>query len=312
MERFSLSLRVTAGVAGCVLLLGACSAPPSDREAATDQPQASPVAQKDQGAEVLGTRRYHRTRVAVIGDFGMATPAEHWVSKRIKAWAEANRIHALGTTGDNIYPAGHPDSFQAAWHEPYGWVDRKGLLKVASLGNHDHGTDDGRPVMELLDMPRRRYKQHLRYVDIFVLDSNLSGSDDQKDWLRRGLNDSNARWQVVLFHHPPFSCGEHGSDLAARAAFNRILKRKGADLVLNGHEHSYQRFKETGGVTYVVTGGGGAMLYTLGACPADTPKRIVKNDDNYHYVRLIVSGSRLKVRAVTAGGRILDRFGLTH
>lgn len=311
-----LSLRhLTAALLALALVLGACATGPrnSERSAPVENGTASPRqdAETEENVQVLGKRMQHRTRLAVIGDFGTGSTAEHDVARQVKRWANHTRVAGLVTTGDNIYPDGHPDTFDRGWHEPYGWVDRRNITKVASLGNHDYRTDEGVPVMGLMDMPRRRYKQHFRWVDVFVVDSNQPSSDAQKRWLRRGLMNSKARWQIVAFHHPVFTCGQHDNGTVMRQAFNRILKRHGADLVLNGHEHSYQRFEKRGGVTYVVTGGGGAGLYSLGACPGWFPDRAVANDTRHHFVKLIVRRSRIGLLAVAPGGDVLDRHTLS-
>jgi len=81
---------------------------------------------------------------------------------------------------------------------------------------------------------------------------------------------SAARWKVAVFHQPAYSCGTHGSSPEVQREWVRLFQRSGVDLVLNGHDHDYQRFAPIGGVTYVVTGGG-AELYEVGDCPAGTP-----------------------------------------
>ena len=64
-----------------------------------------------------------------------------------------------------------------------------------------------------------------------------------------------------VFHRPPYSSGFHGSDAQLQQAFGPIFEQRGVQLVINGHEHNYERlvpWRETGpqAVTYVVTGGG--------------------------------------------------------
>jgi 3',5'-cyclic AMP phosphodiesterase CpdA len=73
---------------------------------------------------------------------------------------------------------------------------------------------------------------------------------------------------VAFFHHPPWSSGEHGSQLAVRREFGPLFERYGVDLVLTGHDHNYERSKPmrgsevasapTQGVSYLVVGSGGA------------------------------------------------------
>lgn len=87
---------------------------------------------------------------------------------------------------------------------------------------------------------------------------------------------SGAPWIVTVFHHPPYSRGPHHSDLAIRADWVPLLEQHGVDVVLNGHNHNYQRthpllghtatqtnttdYEEGEGIVYVTTGNGGRKL----------------------------------------------------
>lgn len=114
--------------------------------------------------------------VAVVGDFGTGGIDERAVARRIRAWVEAVDADALVTTGDNVYPAGDPSQFEAAWTIPYGWVAGRDMRVIASLGNHDVKTALGKHVMHLFDMPARRYLMSVGPVDYIVLDATRSGS----------------------------------------------------------------------------------------------------------------------------------------
>ncbi|HEY1557220.1 MAG TPA: metallophosphoesterase family protein [Kofleriaceae bacterium] len=81
-----------------------------------------------------------------------------------------------------------------------------------------------------------------------------------------------ARWKVLMNHQPLWSTGAtHGSNLTLQASWGPAIDQAAIDLVLNGHEHSYQiSYPLLGGVvqpsnatgtTYVVAGGAGAQLY---------------------------------------------------
>ncbi len=103
-------------------------------------------------------------------------------------------------------------------------------------------------------------------------------------------------------------CRDHAVQLhRAREKFEEA----GVDLVLSGHDHNYQRFDERGGVTYVVTGGGGnSRLYELKECPADYPERLVGNAQVNHFLLVEGSARRLRVRALTGDGEVIDDFSL--
>jgi 3',5'-cyclic AMP phosphodiesterase CpdA len=110
---------------------------------------------------------------------------------------------------------------------------------------------------------------------VVVLDSTCdkveggcAADSPQVQWLRADLAASTARCTVALFHHPRFSSGEHGSDTAVAAIWDALYEA-GADLVLNGHEHSYERFApqdpqgrpdDARGIMELIVGTGGAAL----------------------------------------------------
>lgn len=249
-------------------------------------------------------------RLAVIGDYGTGDASEASVARAVRRWAQANRADALVTTGDNVYPEGQPVSFDAAWSDPYGWVEKRGLDIVASLGNHDIEEDGGASVIDLLEMPGPWYSSTIGDADLFVLDANRPSDPAQQQWLEKTLEQSDGRWKIVVFHQPAFSCAYHDGTPEIVERWVPIFERWGVDLVLNGHDHAYQRFEALNGVTYVVTGGGGASLYELDACAEGTPPRVVGDDDAHHFV--VIEGSRtvLNVKVITADGAIIDDFSL--
>jgi len=247
----------------------------------------------------------------VIGDFGIEGPEVQAVAQDVRAWVERIDADALVTTGDNVYPDGAPDDFDEAWGDPYGWVDGSGVELVASLGNHDIRTDDGAPVMELFGMPDRWYAKSIGDADLFVLDANRPENEDQLAWMKDALVASDAEWKIAAFHQPAYSCSNHDGEEDVVNAWVPQFEREDMDLVLTGHDHNYQRFEQTDGVTYVVTGGGGHPdLYDLDACPAGYPKRVAGNDQLHHFLVVQGSAERLRVRAIAVDGTIIDDFSL--
>ena len=107
-----------------------------------------------------------------------------------------------------------------------------------------------------------------RYYDIvrgsihfFFIDSDPHEPDGtdadskQAGWLRGKLAASSSPFNVVIFHHPPYSSGSEGSSEWMRWPFAQW----GVDLVLNGHSHEYERLS-IGGLPCVVNGAGGDPL----------------------------------------------------
>jgi hypothetical protein len=247
----------------------------------------------------------------VIGDFGTGSQAEHDISDAMRDWHEQFGVDAFLTTGDNIYPDGSPEYFEAAWNEPFGWVEESGIEMVASLGNHDVVHNEGKDVMELLDMPSSYYKAEVGDAEIFVLDGNEVDDARQTRWLDRSLKRSDAAWQIAVFHQPPYSCSRHGPTDEVIARWVPIFRNRGVDLVLNGHDHLYQRFREEEGVTYVVTGGGGTFLDGEGTCEGDTPRREVALGEVHHFVAVQGSPEGISARAIGLRDPVLDEFSIS-
>ena len=118
-------------------------------------------------------------------------------------------------------------------------------------------------------------------------------------------------WRVVYFHRSPYTAGgEHGSDLQVRQAFAPIFERYHVQVVISAHEHVYERsipwreyVSNGGAVTYVVTGGGGALLYPAGTGPWTAASASV-----HHYVRIWADGCTLVGEGVNLSGSVFDTF----
>jgi 3',5'-cyclic AMP phosphodiesterase CpdA len=240
----------------------------------------------------------------VIGDFGTGSATERSVATGVRLWAQADPFDALVTTGDNVYPDGAPARYDAAWHEPYGWVDDEGTDIVASLGNHDSQHGHQEDVMELLGMPSPYYARVIGDAQLFVLNGNEPEDPEQLEWLRRELARSETAWQIVVFHQPAYSCGRYEPPVEIVAEWRPFFERHDVELVLNGHDHNYQRFAPQGGVVYVVTGGGGAGLYAVRECPG----LLVHDDDKHHFLAIEGSSEELKGKVIALDGAVLDEF----
>ena len=254
------------------------------------------------------------TRIAVIGDFGSGKQGERELAATVRSDDRKAGFAALITTGDNVYPSGDPADFAAAWTVPYGWVDDAGIPVLASMGNHDRKSGKQDQVMDLLGMPGRWYDKQVGDVQVIVLDANDVANPDQTRFLDDVLaapRGPGVRWRVVVFHQPAFSCSRHQSTPAVQKAWVPLFARSDVDLVLNGHDHVYERFGPVHGVTYVVTGGAGDSLYEMRSCPKGTPEPVVAAVRR-HYVVIEASSDQLRIEAVTGQGTLLDSAVLAH
>src|SRR4029450_11391066 len=86
----------------------------------------------------------------------------------------------------------------------------------------------------------------------------------QASWLDDRLSESGPVFRAVVFHHPAWSCTPRAASRQGGQTWVPVIEDHRVTLVLNGHDHNYQRFVSGGGVTYVVTGGGGRAVLPLG------------------------------------------------
>lgn len=240
----------------------------------------------------------------VVGDFGTGTENQADVAEAMRDAAADEDANWLITTGDNFYK----NDVDEIWTEPFGWVEETGIEVVASLGNHDVETSRRRElVTEKLGIVSDWYRTEIGNAVVLVLSGNRVGDPEQLDWLVDNLEDSEDEMVLAVFHQPALSCSEHGSTPAVVDRWVPLFEDHDVDLVLNGHDHNYQHH-ERSGVTYVVTGGGGAGLYPIEACPEGTDPPITANATSHHFLVLTVREDTLDIEARSAAGEVLDRF----
>src|SRR5436190_1547376 len=243
------------------------------------------------------------TRMLAVGDFGVGGATERATGRAIKTWEASHPANLLLTLGDNDYTES-PTAFEQNWSDAFGWLGGAGVRVRGTLGNHDVRVDGGRYEFDTLRMPARHYERSRGNLDLFVLNSNTVG-DRQTAWLERRLAASTARWKIVSFHHPAYTCGGYLSNPAVVSRWVPLFRRYGVQLVLSGHDHNYQRFARSHGVTYVVQGGGGQELYSLRPCPDGYPRRAFARK-GHGFLDIVVGKDALRLRAVNLSGRVVD------
>jgi tartrate-resistant acid phosphatase type 5 len=255
--------------------------------------------------------------IAVVGDYGMGNADEAAVADLIKA----RQPLAVITTGDNIYDSSDYGRMVGSYYCRFiamapstSGCPASAMARVNSFfpatGNHDYsdaGIDMFHSYFRGLG-GRTTYSVTRGDIEFLILDSQRALDSpasmvQQRDWVRQRVRWSRAPWQVVVLHHPPYSSSiVHGSTPEFQWAFDRW----GVDLVLSGHDHSYERIVH-GGLTYIVNGSGGAELYRLGGPVAGS---VARNDSEHGALFLRSVGGRLAGVFVTVGGSPIDRFAL--
>jgi 3',5'-cyclic AMP phosphodiesterase CpdA len=243
----------------------------------------------------------------VLGDFGAGTKAQAQVARQMARWAGRHRVDGIVTTGDNVYPDGSPDLYQRVLRDPYA---KLGVPMWAALGNHDVQGGHGMEELGFLDLLQPPAAKVIPGAQLLFLNGN-DVSRAQARWLDAQLSAPGPALRIVVFHQPAWSCSYHGSTEAVDKLWVPIIEKHGVALVLNGHDHNYQRYTSAKGVTYVVTGGGGAGLYPLRFdCPG-LPKRAAAAR-RHHFVGVEIARGSLTLTAVDATGRVFDRTVLSR
>jgi 3',5'-cyclic AMP phosphodiesterase CpdA len=146
------------------------------------------------------------------------------------------------TLGDNTYPVGAMKEFTDCYDPTWGRFKER---TWPSPGNHEYYTRGALPYFRYFGERAGRgyYSIQIGSWHVISLDSNLAPGPQavQIDWLRKDLASHPARCTLAFWHHPLYSSGGHGSVPQMREAWD-LLYRAGAELVLSGHDHDYERF----------------------------------------------------------------------
>lgn len=153
---------------------------------------------------------------------------------------------------------------------------------------------------------------------------DLGALESQTRWLDETLASSKARWNIVLFHQPIYTCARPDDTEELKAAWKPIFDERGVDLVLQGHDHCYSRLTAEGGKTasakaradgqtqgpvYLVSVTGSKM-YGLNSRSASQPDRVAEDTELYQVVDVLED--RLQMRTFTATGGLYDGFDLVR
>ncbi len=215
------------------------------------------------------------TRVLVFGDSGSCDEpkkpelcVQHTVAQAMKAVCDKNTCDLGVMLGDNIYEVGVSSPTDDQFRYKYDFhYDPLGMPIYAALGNHDVGDYSIAAKKQITAQIERSdysktwrmlgeyYKFQHKDVDFFVINSN-DFDKEQLGWLRKQLQESNARWRVVYGHHPVRSNGWHGDTPKLVMELLPLLCAH-ADLYLAGHDHDLQMLDADCGIPLVVSGAAG-------------------------------------------------------
>ena len=250
--------------------------------------------------------------IVAYGDTRFTDPANEIVtnpSARRALVARIAELHpdAVILSGDLPYDGSNPDDYRVFDRETAAWRNQH-LRIYPALGNHELHKEEAREPRNwwtaFPELKRRRwYSVAFGQQYIIVLDSDLPLTEGSRQqlWLADQLHHLPAKTRYVFFslHHPPVADsieGSHSHDVRPNEkAFAAFLAKEAPEsraqfIVIAGHIHNYQRFSQDG-ITYLVSGGGGAKPYPVVRTPADLYKD--PSFPNYHYLLFHFDGKQI-------------------
>ena len=214
------------------------------------------------------------------------------------------------TAGDNVYSDGTAAEFADCFNPSWG---RHKARMFPAPGNHDYHVAGAAGYYAYFGNraggPGGYYAYTLGGWRVYSLNSEIVG-DAQVSWLRADLAANPRACVVAYWHHPLFSSGRHGNDDAVRPFWD-VLQAAGAELVINGHDHNYERFApqtpngdaSASGIREIVVGTGGAGLRPFEGTVANSEARDFSTNG---VLKLTLSASGYRWDFVPAGGSFRD------
>lgn len=216
-------------------------------------------------APLYGAASSRTARLVAAGDVASCSSDNDEATARL-----LDRLRGtVAVLGDAVYDRGTEEEFARCYHPSWG---RHRARTRPAVGNHEYGTERAAGYFRYFGRraggPRGYYGYRLGAWHVVVLNSNCGevggchAGSPQERWLRVELARRRTRCTLAYMHHPRFSSGPHGSE-SGLADLWKALARARADVVLAGHDHTYERFRRIDGMRQFVVGTGGKSHYRI-------------------------------------------------
>ena len=228
------------------------------------------------------------------------------------------------TLGDNVYDSGTLGEFANCYGPS--WGRHKARTRPAP-GNHEYNTTNAAGYFAYFgeaagDPAKGYYSYDLGPWHVVVLNSNsecttisCAAGSPQERWLRADLAANTKACTIAYWHHPRFNSGSrHGNSTAVAPLWNALYDFN-ADVILNAHEHLYERFApqspkgaadSTRGIRQFIVGTGGRSHYGIGRIKANSE---VRNASTYGVLKLTLSEGAYAWRFVPVTGATFTDSG---
>lgn len=214
-------------------------------------------------------------RFFIIGDWGAGGTFQKKVAEAMVTQAQKRKPSYIISTGDNIYPDGVHSADDIQWKTKFEMMYNHESIAVpwyAVLGNHDYRSNPDAQTEyhaknSRWNMPARYYTWSAASdIAYFMLDTQMimqKKAAEQILWFDKAMTQSQARWKIVVGHHPMRSYGHYGDSQPLLRDIKPIMEKYGAQLYLCGHDHDIQWIKNPAdSFTCLVSGAGGGARDT--------------------------------------------------
>lgn len=273
-------------------------------------------------------------RFAAVADSGTVGANTAGVAKMVQGWDPDLVVHAGDLVYPDGGTPDYEDRFDTQVAKHYWWAlggysgpygkgpERNKFLPA--LGNHDYTDGPLSRYLSFFTLPgnERYYTVKRGPVQFFFIDSygygpsaagpggnmvagtgadpgvgsaDLSSTGPQAVWLQAQLAASDCPWRVVIWHHPPQTSGV--DYYPGYSVMNWPLGAWGADVLITGHSHLYERIHRADGVLHIITGWGGKDLRDFVTTPVTGS--MARYNTDYGAVRFDVSTTTMVVKAFT-------------
>ena len=226
------------------------------------------------------------------------------------------------TAGDNAYESGTAEEFRNCYQPTWG---RHKDRTYPSAGNHEFHSNGATPYFDYFganagDPKQGYYSYDLGTWHIIVLNSECDevggcqqGSREEK-WLSSDLDAHPAHCVLAYWHKPLFSSGaKHGNDPEVKAFWMDLYKRR-ATVVINGHDHDYERFApqdpdgkpDPRGIREFVAGTGGRNHRPFAST---LPTTEVRNADTFGVLKITLHPGAYEWEFIPEAGKTFHDSG---
>lgn len=276
-------------------------------------------------AVLTGASLIHPANVAAVGIVTLAGAGD---IASCHTWRDQKTGNLLDdipgtvfTLGDNAYPNGTAENFKECYAPAWG---RHKSRTWPVPGNHDYHVPGAADYFDYFGSragtPGKGWYAYTRGAwRMYALNSNCDDiggcwiGSRQQTWLARDLRDHPHACVMAYWHHPRFSSGFHGNQRQVRGLF-KTLFQAGAELVVNGHDHNYERFApqdpqanpDPNGIREFVVGTGGANTR-----PFETiqPNSQVRDATSFGVLKLVLGDGFYRWRFIAGGNSTFTDSG---